>query len=65
MKGADGMTFLQIQFHCDICTYLLYTLIEGKIMHCVVDQSGCAKGKLYVFKFFITCKKHNFADNIC
>jgi len=22
VKGADGMTFLYIQFHCDICTYL-------------------------------------------
>ena len=42
-----------------VLIYLLYTLIEGKIRHFVADQSGCAKEKLDVFKFFITRKKHN------
>jgi len=59
------MTFLHNSIVKSVAIYLSYTLVEGKIMHCVADQSGCAKEKLRVFKFFITCKKHNVADNIC
>jgi hypothetical protein len=59
VKAVDRMTVLHIQFHCDIYIYLLYTLVEGKIRHCVAVQSGCAKEKLCVFRFFITCKEQS------